>query len=42
MVLAASLAEGQRQMYMKQPIHVRVQSSKASDDSDLYHTLEEE
>ncbi len=42
MVLDASLAEGQRQMFMKQPIHVRVQSSKSSDESDLYHILEEE
>ena len=42
MVLAASLAEGQRQMFMRQPIHVRVQSSKSSDESDLYHILEEE
>ena len=40
MVLAASLAEGQRQMFMRQPIHVRVQSSKSDDDSDLYHKLE--
>lgn len=37
LVLSSLLAEGQRQMMMRQPIHTRIQSTIPPDTSHLFH-----